>query len=40
MNFTNEVNIDLIKSEPHYVKFLLLGTSCIVPIFDFLTSDE
>ena len=39
MNLTGEVKIDLIKSDPHYVKLLFLGTSSIVPAFDFLTSD-
>ena len=38
MMLTCEVKIDLINSEPHYVKFLFLGTSSIVPIFDFLKS--
>ena len=37
---TCEAKIELIKSEPHHVKFLILGNSSIVPILDFLTSDK
>ena len=38
MNVKFDLKIDLIMSEPHYVKFFL--TSCIVQVFGFLTLDK
>ena len=32
--FTCEVKFDLIKFEPHYVKFFFFPTSSIVKVFD------
>ena len=37
--FTCEVKFDLIKFEPHYVKFFF-RTSSIVKLFDILTFDK
>ena len=40
VTFTCEVKFDLIKFEPHYVKFFFFRTSSIVKVFDILTFDK
>ena len=40
MNVKIDLKIDLIMSEPHYVKFSFFRTSCIVQVFEFLTLDK
>ena len=40
VTFTCEVKFDLIKFEPHYIKFFFFLTSSIVKVFDILTFDK
>ena len=40
VTFTSKVKFDLIKFEPHYVKFFCFQTSSIVKVFDILTFDK
>ena len=40
MIIKSDLKIDLIISEPHYVKFFFLLTSSIDQVFDILTFDK